>query len=63
MRMRRQNWKASCLSVPDWTADAPCDPFVPPVQCPVMEPTTTSKTRRLEVRLSDEERELDAAAA
>jgi uncharacterized protein (DUF1778 family) len=28
-----------------------------------MEPTTTPKTRRIEVRLSDEERELDAAAA
>lgn len=34
-----------------------------PVQCPGMEPTTTQKTRRIEVRLSDEERELDAAAA
>ena len=29
----------------------------------IMEPTTTPKTRRIEVRLSDEERELDAAAA
>ena len=29
----------------------------------MMEPTTTPKTRRIEVRLSDEERELDAAAA
>jgi uncharacterized protein (DUF1778 family) len=28
-----------------------------------MEPTTSQKTRRIEVRLSDEERELDAAAA
>jgi len=28
-----------------------------------MEPTTRPKTRRIEVRLSDEERELDAAAA
>lgn len=28
-----------------------------------MEPTTTPKTRRIEVRLSDEERQLDAAAA
>jgi uncharacterized protein (DUF1778 family) len=28
-----------------------------------MEPTTNPKTRRIEVRLSDEERELDAAAA
>lgn len=28
-----------------------------------MEPTTTPKTRRIEVRLSAEERELDAAAA
>jgi uncharacterized protein (DUF1778 family) len=28
-----------------------------------MEPTTTPKTRRIEVRLSDEERELDVAAA
>ena len=28
-----------------------------------MEPTTDPKTRRIEVRLSDEERELDAAAA
>ena len=28
-----------------------------------MEPTTSPKTRRIEVRLSDEERELDAAAA
>jgi uncharacterized protein (DUF1778 family) len=28
-----------------------------------MEPTTTPKTRRIEVRLSEEERELDAAAA
>jgi uncharacterized protein (DUF1778 family) len=29
----------------------------------VMEPTIARKTRRIEVRLSDEERELDAAAA
>lgn len=28
-----------------------------------MEPTTSPKTRRIEVRLSDEERRLDAAAA
>jgi uncharacterized protein (DUF1778 family) len=28
-----------------------------------VEPTTNPKTRRIEVRLSDEERELDAAAA
>jgi uncharacterized protein (DUF1778 family) len=28
-----------------------------------VEPTTNAKTRRIEVRLSDEERELDAAAA
>jgi uncharacterized protein (DUF1778 family) len=28
-----------------------------------MEPTVSPKTRRIEVRLSDEERELDAAAA
>jgi len=28
-----------------------------------MEPTTSPKTRRIEVRLSDEERALDAAAA
>jgi uncharacterized protein (DUF1778 family) len=28
-----------------------------------MEPTTSPKTRRIEVRLSDEERQLDAAAA
>lgn len=28
-----------------------------------MEPTTRAKTRRIEVRLSDEERQLDAAAA
>ena len=28
-----------------------------------MEPTTNPKTRRIEVRLSDEERHLDAAAA
>jgi uncharacterized protein (DUF1778 family) len=28
-----------------------------------MEPTASPKTRRIEVRLSDEERELDAAAA
>lgn len=28
-----------------------------------MEPTTNPKTRRIEVRLSDEERELNAAAA
>ena len=28
-----------------------------------MEPITTPKTRRIEVRLSDEERQLDAAAA
>lgn len=28
-----------------------------------MEPTATPKTRRIEVRLSDEERRLDAAAA
>ncbi|HZK15709.1 MAG TPA: DUF1778 domain-containing protein [Solirubrobacterales bacterium] len=28
-----------------------------------MEPTTRPKTRRVEVRLSDEERQLDAAAA
>lgn len=28
-----------------------------------MEPTTNPKTRRIEVRLSDEERQLDAAAA
>jgi len=28
-----------------------------------MEPATSPKTRRIEVRLSDEERELDAAAA
>lgn len=28
-----------------------------------MEPTTSAKTRRIEVRLSDEERQLDAAAA
>lgn len=28
-----------------------------------MEPTTSPKARRIEVRLSDEERELDAAAA
>lgn len=28
-----------------------------------MEPTATPKTRRIEVRLSDEERQLDAAAA
>src|SRR6478735_3948723 len=37
--------------------------FIDPVQCPVMEPTTSPKTRRIEVRLSDEERQLDAAAA
>ena len=29
----------------------------------VMEPTASPKTRRIEVRLSDEERQLDAAAA
>src|SRR5680860_1311402 len=34
-----------------------------PYNVRVMEPTTTPKTRRIEVRLSDEERELDAAAA
>ena len=28
-----------------------------------MEPTASPKTRRIEIRLSDEERELDAAAA
>jgi uncharacterized protein (DUF1778 family) len=28
-----------------------------------MEPITTPKTRRIEIRLSDEERQLDAAAA
>jgi uncharacterized protein (DUF1778 family) len=28
-----------------------------------VEPTTTPRTRRVEIRLSDEERELDAAAA
>lgn len=28
-----------------------------------MEPTASSKTRRIEIRLSDEERDLDAAAA
>jgi uncharacterized protein (DUF1778 family) len=34
-----------------------------PYNVRVMEPTTTPKTRRIEVRLSDEERQLDAAAA
>jgi uncharacterized protein (DUF1778 family) len=34
-----------------------------PYNVRIIEPTTTPKTRRIEVRLSDEERELDAAAA
>lgn len=34
-----------------------------PYNVRLMEPTTSPKTRRIEVRLSDEERELDAAAA
>jgi uncharacterized protein (DUF1778 family) len=41
----------------------PSQSFAFPVQCPGMEPTTTPKTRRIEVRLSDEERQLDVAAA
>ncbi len=34
-----------------------------PYNVRVMKPTTSPKTRRIEVRLSDEERQLDAAAA
>jgi uncharacterized protein (DUF1778 family) len=37
--------------------------FAFPYNVRVMEPTTSPKTRRIEVRLSDEERQLDAAAA
>ena len=40
-----------------------CDRSLFPYNVRIMEPTTTPKTRRIEVRLSDEERELDAAAA
>lgn len=41
----------------------PARGIIIPYNVRVMEPTTTPKTRRIEVRLSDEERELDAAAA
>jgi len=34
-----------------------------PYNVRIMEPTASAKTRRIEVRLSDEERQLDAAAA
>jgi uncharacterized protein (DUF1778 family) len=34
-----------------------------PYNVRAMEPTASSKTRRIEIRLSDEERQLDAAAA
>jgi len=40
-----------------------CDLLPFPYNVRVMEPTASPKTRRIEVRLSDEERQLDAAAA
>lgn len=40
-----------------------CDLLLFPYNVRGMEPTASPKTRRIEVRLSDEERQLDAAAA
>ncbi len=46
-----------------WEGRAPCDLLPFPYNVRLMEPTASPKTRRIEVRLSDEERQLDAAAA
>ncbi len=63
MRMRRHHLRASCRSALTERQARLVIFFLFPYNVRAMEPTTTPKTRRIEVRLSDEERELDAAAA
>jgi uncharacterized protein (DUF1778 family) len=59
---RPASWSASFLHEDIGPDETTCDLSFP-YNVRDMEQTTSPKTRRIEVRLSDEERELDAAAA